>query len=223
MRTLLSVIALTVLSGTATAQTVVNHPGGVSFTASVDHNTIWTPAPGEPGVPTAVLTNYVMEVQENAAAVRTTDVGKPTPSATGQIATPLTMTGLQENHTYRVVMIAVGPAGSNRTPPSNPFGWFVAMPAPAGVTNVTLLAEMPAPPVGITVGGRVMAGPLGCLVRSAPGMSAPSGIVQPAGTLGTVIGGPVFADNINWWNVNWDASADDGWGSEGANFLIPAH
>lgn len=225
MRTLLVAAVLALVSGTATAQTPVNNPSAVAFTASVDHDVIWTPAPGQPGTAGPVLTNYLLEIDENGAPVRTTDLGKPTPSSTRQISVPLTQTGLQQNHTYMVVVVAVGPGGNTRSDPAGPFGWFVTVPVipPAPPTNVTLLAQLPPTPpaTGITVGGRVMAGPLGCLVRPAPTMSAASDIVQPAGALGTVIGGPVFADNITWWNVNWDTGTD-GWGSEGANFLIKA-
>lgn len=47
-------------------------------------------------------------------------------------------------------------------------------------------------------------------VRNAPGLSATVLGVQPPGTLGTVIGGPVFADGFRWWRVDFDTGVD-GW------------
>lgn len=217
---LVALIGLAVCSGTATAQTVSN-PSAVAFVASADHDVIWTPAPGEPGTAGPVLTNYVLEVRENGTAVRSTDLGKPTPSATRQIVASLTMTGLQQAHTYTAVVVAVGPGGNTPSAPTASFGWVVSTPlAPAGVTNVILLAEK-VPSSGITVGGRVMAGSAGVLVRPSPSLSSPSDIVQPPGALGTAIGGPTVADGYTWWDVDWDTGTD-GWGTEGPSFLTVA-
>lgn len=219
-RLLVALLGLAVVSGTATAQTVSN-PSAVAFVASVDHDVIWTPPPGESGTAGPVLTTYLLEVRENSAVVRTTDLGKPAPSATRQIVVSLTMTGLQPTHTYTAVIVAVGPGGSTPSAATVPFGWFATTPPPpAGVTNVTLLAGG-VPSSGITVGGRVMAGSAGVLVRPAPSLSSPSDIVQPTGALGTAIGGPTVADGYTWWDVDWDTGAD-GWGTEGPTFLTVA-
>ena len=44
-------------------------------------------------------------------------------------------------------------------------------------------------------------------------------INQPDGTLGAIVGGPVFANNAHWWQVNYDTSGGigtdtDGWSTE---------
>jgi hypothetical protein len=53
-------------------------------------------------------------------------------------------------------------------------------------------------------------------VRSAPSTTGTLLGTQPSGALGSVIGGPIFADSYFWWNVDWNSSAD-GWSIE--NFL----
>jgi hypothetical protein len=55
-------------------------------------------------------------------------------------------------------------------------------------------------------------------VRGAPGLSGIILGVQPTGSQGTVIGGPVFADGFWWWQVNFDTGAD-GWVA--GDFLEP--
>lgn len=57
-------------------------------------------------------------------------------------------------------------------------------------------------------------------VRSSPGLSGTVLGVQLTGSLGTVIGGPVFADGFWWWQVNFDTGAD-GWVAEDFLGLAP--
>ncbi len=54
-------------------------------------------------------------------------------------------------------------------------------------------------------------------VRATPSTSGTFLGKQPTGALGTVIGGPVFADGYTWWNINYDTGAD-GWSIE--NYLV---
>lgn len=132
-RVLLAVTLIACISGTAAAQTI--NPRAVAFTASADHNVIWTPEPGQPGTPVPVLSHYLLEIDESGVAIRTTDLGKPTPAATtNEIQTPLERTGLLQNHTYTVYVIAVGPGGNARSAEAGPIKWTV----PAGVTRVTI-------------------------------------------------------------------------------------
>ena len=55
-------------------------------------------------------------------------------------------------------------------------------------------------------------------VRKTPSLKSKLLGIQPAGALGTVIGGPVSADGYIWWNINFD-SGKDGWSVQ--NYLIP--
>ena len=69
----------------------------------------------------------------------------------------------------------------------------------------------------IMVGGRVkVTSKLN--VRKTPSLKSKLLGIQPAGALGTVIGGPVSADGYIWWNINFD-SGKDGWSVQ--NYLIP--
>jgi len=56
-------------------------------------------------------------------------------------------------------------------------------------------------------------------VRSSPSTSGTLLGTQPTGSLGTVIGGPTFADGFWWWQIDYDV-APDGWSVE--DFLIAA-
>lgn len=57
-------------------------------------------------------------------------------------------------------------------------------------------------------------------VRSLPSLSSTSLGVAPAGTQGTVIGGPVSAVGFNWWQIDYDSGAD-GWSVENYLELVP--
>ncbi|PJE64651.1 MAG: hypothetical protein COU90_02305 [Candidatus Ryanbacteria bacterium CG10_big_fil_rev_8_21_14_0_10_43_42] len=59
----------------------------------------------------------------------------------------------------------------------------------------------------------------GADVYDSASLSSSRLINQPDGTLGTVVGGPLYADNLNWWQVNYDTaggigSDTDGWSAE---------
>lgn len=49
-------------------------------------------------------------------------------------------------------------------------------------------------------------------VRSDPGIDSPSIDTMVKGSTGTIIDGPVFRDNLNWWKVEYD-SGTIGWSS----------
>lgn len=69
--------------------------------------------------------------------------------------------------------------------------------------------------IGSTVS--VSTGPL--RVRSTPSMSGATLGAQTVGSQGTILGGPVAADNVNWWNISY-ADGVTGWSAE--NFLTNA-
>ncbi len=50
-------------------------------------------------------------------------------------------------------------------------------------------------------------------VRSTPSISGLLVGTQPVGAYGSVISGPVQADNLNWWNINYEKGVD-GWTDE---------
>jgi chitodextrinase len=59
----------------------------------------------------------------------------------------------------------------------------------------------------------------GAGVRDSASLSGTLLATQPDGALGTVIGGPVYADNLHWWQIDYDTSGGigsdtDGWSSE---------
>jgi len=61
----------------------------------------------------------------------------------------------------------------------------------------------------------VSSGPLN--VRSTPSTGSTILGTQATGALGTIVGGPTYADGFHWWNVNYDSGAD-GWSVE--DFLV---
>ncbi|MEK7201314.1 MAG: Ig-like domain-containing protein, partial [Patescibacteria group bacterium] len=56
-------------------------------------------------------------------------------------------------------------------------------------------------------------GGTGLNVRSCASITCSLQGTQPDNALGTVIGGPTYADGFQWWNVDYDTGAD-GWGVE---------
>jgi hypothetical protein len=67
----------------------------------------------------------------------------------------------------------------------------------------------PPPPPAFAIGSRIaVTGDTN--VRQTGSLSAAILGVQPAGTTGTLVAGPVLADNITWWQVDYDSGAD-GW------------
>ncbi|MEK7174021.1 MAG: Ig-like domain-containing protein, partial [Patescibacteria group bacterium] len=64
----------------------------------------------------------------------------------------------------------------------------------------------------------------GAEVRSSASISSTLLTTQPDGTLGTVVGGPIFADGLHWWQIDYDTTGGigtntDGWSVED-NLLI---
>lgn len=127
MRTSLCLAALLVLASAlpVSAQTTTLNPSTVTFTASPDHTTTLGG--------TAVLTSYVVEVYDGASLVKSTDVGKPTPAANGDITVPLSSQSLAKNKVFTAQVAAVGPGGTSRSAPSNPFAYPGA---PAAASSV---------------------------------------------------------------------------------------
>ena len=78
---------------------------------------------------------------------------------------------------------------------------LVLVPAPAGA----------APPDKFEIGDRVQVLANGTGVRDAPAGTRIG--EQPPGALGTVLAGPVVANNITWWQINYDTGTD-GWSGQ---------
>lgn len=79
----------------------------------------------------AVVTSYTLEIYNGATLARSTDLGKPTPGANGDITVPLAQGTLSKNQIYTFQVVTVGPGGSVRAAaPSNPFAWL-GTPSPA--------------------------------------------------------------------------------------------
>lgn len=111
---------LALFAAHADAQTTQN-PTQAVFTASSQHAT-------------SEVTSYTLEVYEGSTLARSNTIGKPTPAANGDIAVPLTITGLAANKTYTFHIVTVGPGGSTRSAtPSNP---FVFLNPPSAATNL---------------------------------------------------------------------------------------
>lgn len=112
------------LTASASAQsTTTLNPTVAVFTASADHNATLSGS--------AVVTNYLLEIYDGSTVVRSTDLGKPTPVASGDITVPLVVGSLAKNKVYTFQIVTVGPGGSTRSAaPSNPFA-FAGAAAPA--------------------------------------------------------------------------------------------
>jgi hypothetical protein len=68
------------------------------------------------------------------------------------------------------------------------------------------------PPSSFAIGDRIQT--LNATnVRASGSLSGTLLGTQATGALGTIIGGPVFADGYTWWNINYDTGAD-GWSGE---------
>jgi hypothetical protein len=77
-------------------------------------------------------------------------------------------------------------------------------------------AVPPAPVVNFTIGIRIETVKI-TNVRASGALSGTLLGVQTKGSPGTIVSGPIVADNITWWQVNFD-SGTDGW-SGGDNFI----
>jgi hypothetical protein len=128
MRALLLSLGLLVgLALPLSAQTTPTvNPSQAVFTASASHSL--TLPDGTP-----LVTGYRLRVLDDStgATVRTTELGRPAPAASGDISVPLTSTGLQPNKTYRFTVDVLWSGGVvGAAAPSNPF-YYVGAPSPA--------------------------------------------------------------------------------------------
>jgi hypothetical protein len=87
----------------------------------------------------------------------------------------------------------------------------------AGADNFMFSNTTP-PAVSFAVGGRI-AVIRNTNVRATGTLSGTLLGVQTTGSTGVIVGGPVVADNITWWQVNYDNGAD-GW--SGADNFEPS-
>jgi len=86
-----------------------------------------------------------------------------------------------------------------------------------GGTNLANTANTtPAPSTTFSVNDRVQT-TAALNVRNTPSISANRLGVQSRGALGTVVGGPTYADGYQWWQIHYDYSPQDGWSVE--NYL----
>lgn len=113
------------------AQTIVN-PTRAMFTASADHNAVWTDNSTTPPTTGPMVDHYELQFSLMAgtfATVFTQNILKPTPGAgntiTVQFATFPTLAafanGLPKNTLYSAKVAAVNLAGATASPVSNPF------------------------------------------------------------------------------------------------------
>ena len=125
-------LALLLFATPAHAQTpapiAVTGTSGISFSPSVDHNTL-----DAGGIP--VLTRYEARFIPSAgcAAVPPYNIGKPANVPTILVKPISTFGILQANCIYTLVLVSVGPGGEGATPASDPFVRVVSpVPQPAG-------------------------------------------------------------------------------------------
>lgn len=103
----------------------------VEFSASADHST----AVGS----TPLVTGYQLDVMVDTATgalAFTKSLGKPSPSAQGEIVVPLPEFAARPNGVYVGRVSAQGPGGSTPSLPSAPFAWIGQPPAPPGQPRV---------------------------------------------------------------------------------------
>lgn len=108
--------------------------------------------------------------------------------------------GLLASTTYTYTVAAYDAAG-NYSLPSDP----------ASATT-QVIPSPPPPSTKFSINDRVQT-IANLSVRSSPSLSGSLLGIQSNGSLGTIIGGPTFADNYWWWNVNYDNNPD-GWSAE---------
>lgn len=119
MKILLPFLAVLLFATAVSAQTRIQNPSGLSFTASPDH---------------ATLTNYEADLVRvsDTSVVQTLNIGKPTPDANGVCSVPLNVQPVAFG-SYVVVMRSV--AGGVKGPDSQPSEVFDRAPgAPSKVT-----------------------------------------------------------------------------------------
>ena len=82
----------------------------------------------------------------------------------------------------------------------------------AAVSSARLGSGSGSPPSPMALGERIQT--LNATnVRASGSLSGTLLGTQATGALGTIIGGPVFADGYTWWNIDYDTGAD-GWSGE---------
>jgi len=151
-------------------------------------------------------------VSGTAKAVIFSISGLPT-GATGAFVPPSCSPGCSSVLT--ITTISTTPVGTSAITVSATDGSIVR------TTNFSLTVNLP-PSTKFKQNDRVAvrsADGNGVGVYNGAGTSNTLLINQPDGTLGAIVGGPVFANNAHWWQVNYDTSGGigtdtDGWSTE---------
>ena len=107
---------------------------------------------------------------------------------------------------WSVALYLVGCGGLPPPPPQPPPSPPSPSPSP---TPPPPVPPPPSPPPSLYVGERIHV-IAGLQVRDAPSTSANILGIQGYGSIGTIIGGPVYANGHWWWLIDFDAGAD-GW------------
>lgn len=173
------------------------------------------PVQGQTVVPASGACASNLTPQRVALYMATTPTAVPTKVAT---LAPVNLSDLTPSiwpcpttaGTYYLSMAWVQPDGSES--------------ARGGILGIIVGPFAPAPPVALAIGTKVIVNtavgqPLN--VRPAPTLTSCSVAGLPAcptvarGTPGTILDGPVVANNVTWWKVDWG-----GWSSQA--YLVPA-
>ena len=126
-------LGLTLLAVPSWAQTPTTNPTRAEFIVSSDHNVVVL------GVPRVDHYDLEIVVSSNGALFLTVGMGKPPAVDGAQVTVPISQfASLPRDIIHYAVAIAVGPGGTGRSGPSNPF--VVPGEAPA-----------PGPPSGLVV------------------------------------------------------------------------
>ena len=178
------------------------------FDASTCYTSV-TPDTQAPSIPTGLTASAISSSQINLSWTASTDnVGVTgyriyrggTQIGTVTSGTTYSDTGLAASTAYSYTISAYDAAG-NVSGQSSPVSVTTNLPTSTKF-NINDRVEVANGPVN---------------VRSSASLSGTLLGAQVDGSLGTVIGGPTYADGFFWWNVNFD-SAPDGWSVE--DYLI---
>ena len=124
-----ALLVLLVVGCTSTARAQVVNPTRATFTASADH----TATVGA----VAVLDHYQLDVMvgtPTGALAFTFGLGKPTPAADNSITIPVPPLATLASGLYVATVSAVGPGGTGRSVPSDPFARVASAAAPGKPT-----------------------------------------------------------------------------------------
>ncbi|MBI2096987.1 MAG: peptidoglycan-binding protein, partial [Candidatus Sungbacteria bacterium] len=157
----------------------------------------------------ADLANELPFVGEESApvAIVGSSLSSPVPTETSA-ATSSADAATQQNS------LANPAASSSASYPSSVTPLLPSTTAPASLFP-SQLSALPPQSIKFTVGDRILVS-VRVKVRSSPAIQNNRLGAQSVGASGTVVSGPVQADDYIWWNINYD-SGTDGWSA--GNFL----